>query len=199
MTTAAPAIQGLIQAAFLVSAVSLAGVAHVLWLRHATSLRYAVALDGGRCFHGKRIFGDHKTMRGFMIMIPACGLSFALMWVICLALPDWLVSGLWELSSWQYGLLGLWAGLGFMLGELPNSFVKRRLDIAPGAAPSHGAQRYLFAVVDRIDSILGLLLFVHLAVGVDALAWVMALVIGALIHLVFSAFLYQSNVKARVA
>ena len=28
--------------------------------------------------------------------------------------------------------MGAWCALGFMLGELPNSFVKRQLDIAPG-------------------------------------------------------------------
>ena len=38
-------------------------------------------------------------------------------------------------TSPGYAALGAWAGLGFMLGELPNSFVKRQLDVAPGMAP----------------------------------------------------------------
>lgn len=187
------------QAAFLVVSVSLAGVAHVLWLRHAASKRFSVPIDGGLHFRGKRLFGDNKTLRGFMIMIPATGLSFALTWSFCQSLPEWVASGLWKLSTWEYGLLGLWGGLGFMLGELPNSFVKRQLDIPSGAAAPHGLQRYLFAVVDRIDSILGLLIFVHLTVGIDALAWALTLVVGPFIHLIFSTVLYLFSVKARAA
>ena len=197
--TSDPLEGALVQTAFIVSAVSMAGVAHVLWLRHEASKYFNVALDGGRRIRGKRIFGDHKTLRGFMVMVPATGLTFGLMWAFCRALPDWVCAGLWDLTMSEYGLLGLWAGLGFMLGELPNSFVKRRFGIAPGATPENGFRRYFFAVTDRVDSILGLLLFVHLAVGVDALVWLFVLLIGSVIHLAFSAILYLFDVKARVA
>ena len=41
-------------------------------------------------------------------------------------------------------------GVTAMLGELPNSFVKRRLDIAPGKTTS-GVLAVLFYVWDQID------------------------------------------------
>lgn len=132
-------------------------------------------------------------------MIPATGLSFQLGWLLCQSMPSWVSAAMWDLSVWGYGLLGLWAGLGFMLGELPNSFIKRQLDVEPGAAPPYGFRRYLFTVVDRVDSILGLLLFMHLLVGLNALTWLLVLLIGPLVHLGFSAILYRLKVKARLA
>ena len=53
-----------------------------------------------------------------------------------------------------------------MAGELPNSFIKRQLDIAPGQA-SRGSFAYAaqFAI-DRLDSIAGMLLALRLVVPV---------------------------------
>jgi len=41
-----------------------------------------------------------------------------------------------------------------MLGELPNSFIKRRLEIAPGSH-SRGWKGAVFHVVDQIDVVAG--------------------------------------------
>ena len=58
-------------AAFLTAAFILAGIAHVFWLRSKTSEQFGIPLDGGLTFAGKRIFGDHKMLRGFMVISPA--------------------------------------------------------------------------------------------------------------------------------
>ena len=41
-----------------------------------------------------------------------------------------------------------------MLSELPNSFLKRQLDIAPGA-PGGGPAMLFFYVADQVDFLLG--------------------------------------------
>lgn len=51
-------------------------------------------------------------------------------------------------------MLGIAIGLGAALGELPNSFVKRRLGIAPGAT-SAGSKRAVFYIWDQIDLLTG--------------------------------------------
>jgi hypothetical protein len=51
-------------------------------------------------------------------------------------------------------LVGFLVGLGTVGGELPNSFLKRRLDIAPGARRRTPAGMAL-AVLDQGDLVLG--------------------------------------------
>ena len=62
---------------FLIVAFVLAGLLHSLWLRSRVSQALAIPLDGGRTFRGVPIFGENKTLRGFVVMIPAAALAFA--------------------------------------------------------------------------------------------------------------------------
>jgi hypothetical protein len=50
-------------------------------------------------------------------------------------------------------------GTGYIAGELPNSFAKRQLAIAPGA-PGKGVAGRVFWVIDQLDSLVGMLLFI---------------------------------------
>src|SRR5205809_2641765 len=118
-------------AAFLVGAFTLAGVSQTAWLALPLSRRFAIPLDGGRTFRGRRLFGANKTLRGFVIMVPATGVSFAVLAGTLGGMPAG-VAGLWPVSATDYALLGTWAGFGFMLGELPNSFVERQLGVDAG-------------------------------------------------------------------
>lgn len=186
-------------ALFLTAAFVLAGVAHSMWLRTALSRRLMMPLDGGLRFRGRRLFGDNKTARGFLVLVPATAAAFAGLAVAISWLSPDLLSSLWPLSIGGYAALGALAGLGFMAGELPNSFVKRQLDIAPGQAPRRPFAAVVCFVADRVDSILGMLVAVSLVVPVPAMIWVYVLLIGPGIHLAFSALLYRLGVKARPA
>jgi len=55
--------------------------------------------------------------------------------------------------------VGTAARYGYIVGELPNSFAKRRLDIAPGAA-GQGTSGRAFWIIDQLDSLAGMLLFI---------------------------------------
>ncbi|MCC6375178.1 MAG: CDP-archaeol synthase [Moraxellaceae bacterium] len=48
---------------------------------------------------------------------------------------------------------GLLAGIGYVLAELPNSFIKRRLGIGAGEVPTRG--KYLVILADQLDSGIG--------------------------------------------
>lgn len=48
---------------------------------------------------------------------------------------------------------GFLLGAGYIIGELPNSLVKRQLDIVPGAATT-GWEGALFWVMDQLDSVI---------------------------------------------
>ncbi len=185
---------------FLLAAFTLAGVAQVIWLKSKCLSRLAIPLDGGKTFRGHRLFGENKTLRGFLVMVPASGLAF---W----GLAIWVEArhgslsqeGLWDLSPASYALLGLWCGFGFMAGELPNSFLKRQLEIEPGEMAGGPLLRWALFALDRCDSILGLLLALSLFVPTTWEVWVGMILIGAGIHWLFNVVLYLLRVKSRPA
>ena len=186
-------------AAFLVVTFIVAGLAHSIWLRLPASRRLLIPLDGGLHVRGRRLFGENKTVRGFVVMVPAASAAFAGGFAIAQRFLPQFADSLWPLTTAGYAALGAWAGLGFMLGELPNSFVKRQLDIAPGMAPPGAIGTIATFIVDRVDSIIGMLAFVSLATPTPWMTWFFALIIGPGIHLAFSALLYRLGVKARPA
>jgi CDP-2,3-bis-(O-geranylgeranyl)-sn-glycerol synthase len=183
-------------AAFLIAAFSVAGACQALWLSAAVSRRFDRPLDGGRRWRGRRFLGDNKTLRGFVVMVPATAAGFAL---VAAALPVGAAKELWPLSISAYALLGGWAGLGFMAGELPNSFVKRQLDVAPGAAATGRVLGPLFAIADRCDSVLGAMVALALVVPVPVVTWLLVSVAGPAIHGLFSAAIFYLGGKARLA
>ena len=64
-------------------------------------------------------------------------------------------------------LLGLLVGAGAMLAELPNSFLKRRMGIAPGAQAG-GIRGVAFHVLDQIDVVFGAWAFMDSACRQDS-------------------------------
>ncbi len=184
-------------ALFLLLAMSSAGVLHVLWLKSPASKRFAVPLDGGATWRGRRLFGPNKMLRGLMAMPPGCALSFGLLGAWREQLPRWLAEGMWALSPSAYAALGFACGLAFMLAELPNSFLKRQLGIEPGLPAASAGMRALFFVVDRCDSVLGVLVVCSLLVPLPAAAWGWVLLLGPSVHAFFSIVLHRVGVKAR--
>ena len=184
---------------FLILAFVLAGVLHSLWLKNRLSQALAIPLDGGRMLRGRPILGENKTLRGFVVMIPAAALAFAVVSAL-LSLPQGVPPAtLWQLTPTGYAALGAWAGFGFMAGELPNSFVKRQLGILPGQAPASRPTRAICFIIDHIDSIVGMLVAVTIAVHTPWTTWLWVLILGPSIHWLFSWLLYRMGVKGRAA
>jgi CDP-2,3-bis-(O-geranylgeranyl)-sn-glycerol synthase len=102
-------------------------------------------LDGGATFRGRRLFGDNKTWRGALVIIAG-----VLAATLLLSLWDWwwsrLPGGIRDAGPVVYGLL---LGLGVVIGELPNSFLKRQLGVAPGAQ-----RGLLLTIYDQADFVL---------------------------------------------
>jgi hypothetical protein len=125
-------------------------------------------IDGDRSWRGRPIFGHSKTFRG-----PVCvALGTGAVWwlqqdvlhrVDALAgieLVDYA-----RLPGWWFGAA---AGAAAELAELPNSFVKRRLGIAPGATAS-GPLALVFYLWDQLDLLLGWWLALSCVLAVTAL------------------------------
>lgn len=88
---------------------------------HAPVLRYDLLKPLKRPI-SDRLFGSNKTWRGAIVMFTGVLLATGVLWDL---MPDSIQD-----ESWL--LVGALIGLGTVAGELPNSFLKRRLGIAPG-------------------------------------------------------------------
>ena len=181
---------------FLLAAFVIAGTAQTAWFTSPSSRRFAQPLDAGLTYRGRRLFGDNKTLRGFVVMVPAAAAGFALLAMLA---DDPAALGLWPLSVPGYALAGALAGFGFMAGELPNSFVKRQLDIMPGDAPRRALASACQFAVDRLDSGIGMLLALSLLVAVPWGTVAVVLVVGPFIHWMFSVVMFRLGLKPRPA
>ena len=179
--------------------VVLAGAANMLFTKSALYRAHCVPIDGGKCCSdGKRMFGDNKTWAGFFGMIAAT----------CLMQVLW---GLLSASSAAIGsanelyhrfantmpfnaAAGALFGLAYVLCELPNSFLKRRIDIQPGRT-ANGAKGALFFVIDQIDSLLGVVLLLALLTGLTLPQYAGYILLGAVTHIALNAVLYALHIR----
>jgi dolichol kinase len=180
------------QAAWLIAPVVLAGVVHSVVIHRDLAPRLARPIDGGRTLRGRRLFGSNKTWRGVVVMSTTTAVGALVLFAIA---PRSLELPLRAEGVGAFLLLGSVLGIAYSLAELPNSFVKRQLGIAPGARTrSHGRSQYL---VDQLDSVLGVAAV--LAIAVDEPAVLLAIVpLGLAVHAVADYLLYALRVKAPV-
>jgi hypothetical protein len=97
-------------------------------------------LDFGLRLFGEPLFGEKKTWRGVLIMSGVTSICAGLL--SFLLEPEHLPQGFAQLAEpGSAATFGLLMGFGYSLGELPNSFVKRRLKIPPGSRPGRLGRR----------------------------------------------------------
>ena len=148
-------------------------------------------IDGGRSFREKRIFGDNKTWRGLIIYSLVSTLA---------VIPQ----GLWRIPSVEYegldyatwqGLLpiGFLLGLGFALGELPNSFIKRQRGIGAGKRGSP-----LYVIGDQVDSLIGCLALLCILWVPPWQTWLVVILLGIVLHMSFNAIFVLVGLKKSV-
>jgi CDP-2,3-bis-(O-geranylgeranyl)-sn-glycerol synthase len=143
------------------------------------------AIDGGRMWRGKQIFGPGKTWEGLVLGVIVATLVATLQMLVYPYLP-------WNLSPVPLDiipmspLLGFVMGLGAMLGDIAGSFIKRRLGIARGKpAP----------LLDQLDFIIGMLVFLALVAPVKWEWVVILLVMTPVIHLFANGVAYLLKIK----
>lgn len=102
-----------------------------------------------------RLFGQNKTLRGF-ILLPLLSALFALLGSN--------VFGPFLNSNAHVVFFGLGLGIVYLLAELPNSYVKRRLNIPNGG---HSEKyKVLQIIIDRADSLVGIFCYYYLIVSI---------------------------------
>jgi CDP-2,3-bis-(O-geranylgeranyl)-sn-glycerol synthase len=139
------------QAAYLYAPLLVATALSAIVLRFDLWRVLRRPIDAHRSWRGIRLFGDNKTWRGVLVAVLGCTFGVAIQYVIGAR------AGRLALVEYVHApniLLGVAMGVGVAAGELPNSFVKRRLRIAPGATAA-GWKRAAFYGWDQIDLLTG--------------------------------------------
>lgn len=177
------------------SPVILAGICNMIFVKLPILDFLKTPMDAGRCFFdGKRIFGDNKTWKGFFGMIFLSTVFGH--WLQQLGSANKTIAALSvvDFTRTNGALLGAVLGLGYVLAELPNSFFKRRFDIAPGERLS-GWKGIFFTFLDQADSVIGCLAALCLYFAPPLLDGILFVFLFAGLHYVLNIALFFTKLK----
>ncbi len=136
--------------------------------------KLGMPIDGGKTFRGKRIFGDHKTLRGFIVG-TLVGLGTAALQMLLFANFSWVVdiAGPIDYSDPIVLLLGAALGFGALAGDAIKSFFKRQFSVPSG---------HSWFPFDQIDYILGGIVFSLPFVILTVQEYALVAIVWFLIH-----------------
>jgi CDP-2,3-bis-(O-geranylgeranyl)-sn-glycerol synthase len=140
-------------------------------------------LDAYKTYRRKRVFGDHKTLRGLIVGV----LAGTIMGIALYYLKQLGVISISQLESLAiFTLYGGLAGFGAMLGDTLESFFKRQLAI-PSGRP--------FLPFDQIDYIIGFLIATSPLISWNLNATVFLLLCGLIINPLANLIAYVTGIK----
>ena len=179
--------------------VILAGISNMVVVKRNWFKKRAKPMDGGKELKdGKRIFGNNKTWLGFLTMI-GCSIVTHVVWgLICRLFTD--MQNMNQLylcyeNTLLYNIIvGAIMGAAYMIFELPNSFIKRRLDI-PDGKTERGLKGKLFFVIDQLDSMFGVILVLAVASKISLLQYINYVLLGGLTHICVNLILYKLRIR----
>ena len=178
--------------------VILSGIFVMLWCKLPILKSFARPIDMGKNFtDGRRIFGDNKTWKGILGYV-LFNIIFTVIWgFVCegTSLGEYNFFYQNHENTLTFNLLiGLLLGLGYALFELPNSFLKRRLDITPGKTVT-GFRKVFFVFLDQADSVFGVALVVWLFYPLGILLYLAYVLVGAFTHILLNMMLYIMHLR----
>ena len=180
--------------------VILAGISNMIFCKSSLCQALNRPMDGGRLWEKdqKRIFGANKTWKGFWGMV-VFATGFQILW-------GWVSQAFPILEQYNYiyqyqsnttalnALIGFALGFAYVLFELPNSFIKRRLDITPGKTMS-GIYKVLFIFLDQADSIFGCVLVICIVYKMPVWFYFAYVLLGAGTHIIINMLLYACKLR----
>lgn len=172
-----------VTALFLALPLMVSGAYHMWVVRRNRFAWLAIPLHG-------RWFGPNKTWRGIVVMLLATIPGVWLAQWLEPRLSTWLLTSLRDQNT---VILGLLLGLGYVLPELPNSYIKRRLHIRPGERPARWGS--LSGFIDQADSAFGCALVYTLLLSPPLSVILCMVMLGPLIHLLANLSLFGLGLR----
>ncbi len=131
----------------------------------------------------KKLFGENKTYRG---------LFFGILFSIIIALLQQNLGALFhniemlDYSKINIFLFGFWMGIGALLGDLLKSFIKRKLNIAPGKS---------FPVFDQIDWIIGTTIILAFYINLKINFILYSILVLGMLHFLINIISYKLKIR----
>ena len=180
--------------------VILAGVFNMLLLKIPFLKSYCRPIDGGKNWTDrKRIFGDSKSVLGFWLMTLLGGFMELFWGLLLQGLGETKRSLLYLYFENAPGfnfLIGMLFGFLYMLFELPNSFIKRRLSVSVSEqGDRRRGLKLIFFILDQIDSMLGIMLCLGILVHLTPVQTVLAIFLGGFTHVLVNCLLILFRVR----
>ena len=176
--------------------VIIAGILNMLFVKTPLYKRINRPIDsGGTLRDGKRVFGENKTWAGFFGMI-VFGAAAQVIWgLVCTGFPE-LCPIYSRFGNTPLFNLAAGAAMGFtyVLFELPNSLVKRRLDI-PSGKTVRGLKGAVFFVIDQVDSLFGVAGVFAVLFPMTVLEYFAYILLGAGTHIAINSILYATRIR----
>lgn len=132
-------------------------------------------IDCKKSFRGIRIFGDNKTVRGFITGILIAILTSWLLQLLYLNNIGIREALRFDFASLNPILFGLLSGMGALIGDSVKSFFKRRTSIKPGEP---------WFPFDQTDYIIGGIIFLLPYVRLSAVQYLLIFIIYFLLHII---------------
>ena len=167
-----------------------AGISNMIFVKSKWLRSWYFPIDNKTVLKdGNRLFGDNKTWKGFIGMIV---LTSA--WTTILRIyPD---KDLIPKPVWWFCYFGAMLGLAYVLFELPNSFIKRRLNIPPGENVK-GIKGFIFKIIDQLDSLVGCAIILGFFTAISFAEFCLILLVTSVIHYLINILMYILKLKSQ--
>lgn len=176
------------------------GILNMIFTKTTLYKKYKTPIDRNKTFRGKRILGDNKTVIGFISMIVFCCISQIVWGLICSAINIDKYNETYTLFANNIAfnsIIGAIYGFVYMISELPNSFIKRQLDIRSGKT-DRGLKGTIFFIIDQIDSLLGVMAILCIVAGLSFWKYLGYIALGGLTHAIINLTLYKLHIRRNI-
>lgn len=152
-------------------------IAPIIAAKSLALQKYSFPLDFNKKFRKKRIFGDHKTIRGLIVGV---GIGIITVYLQVFIYNHW--QFVRDVSIVDYNelnplLFGFLASFGALLGDAIKSFFKRQLNIPSGKS---------WFPADQIDYILGGIIFTAIYIRLSLELYIFLFIIWFFLHPLFT-------------
>lgn len=172
--------------------VTIGGVLHMIAVRIKLLEFLKIPLDLGKTYRGKRIFGDHKTFRGILLMMLFTWVGTAFLEFLSDRFEGINKLNIFDFDSHSALFYGLILGLAYTLAELPNSFFKRQSGIPEGSAGT-----WINVLVDQSDSVLACLLVMWVLTPMSATFFFVGWGFYIFVHLTVNFLLFLAGIRKK--
>ena len=180
--------------AYLLAPLLGGGIFHGICMKYDWLAFLARRIDRGVLVGGKPLFGANKTYRGVVAVGIGAAIVLGVQSSLLHRVPNVQRIELFDYGAVNGSLLGFCVGSAAMLAELPNSFLKRRLAVAPGES-GRGAAGALLYLLDQVDLLLGAWLVFAWVIDVRASWVVLSIVIAAVVHQLLTSVTYALGMR----